>query len=74
MLIIEDAEHFSDESDRASYIAEEINAGAIESVRLRTAPEIHRGFDGRTCVDCGDAIPEKRLAMKRVRCVACQGD
>ena len=29
-------------------------------------------FDGKTCVDCGDNIPEARLAMQRIRCVDCQ--
>lgn len=29
-------------------------------------------WDGETCFDCGDDIPEERLEMGRVRCVPCQ--
>jgi len=48
------------------------NDDAIRAVRQKVAPETHPDFDGRHCVDCGDAIPKVRLENGRVRCVTCQ--
>jgi RNA polymerase-binding transcription factor DksA len=73
MLDIEDAVHFSDESDRASHIEEAANVVAIEAVRALVAPESDPDFDGKTCIECGEAIPRKRLDLGKIRCVSCQG-
>ena len=39
----------------------------------KSAPESHPNFDGLHCLDCDDEIPPARLALKRIRCVLCQG-
>ena len=42
--------------------------------RAMSRPESDPNFDGRHCVeeDCGDAIPEGRLALGKIRCITCQ--
>lgn len=44
---------------------------AAASGKLR---ETHPDFDGTHCVesDCGEPIPQLRLTLGKVRCVACQ--
>lgn len=49
----------------------------IKRVRDAAAPQAHPEFDGVHCVGlwqepCGEEIPAARLALGRVRCVACQ--
>ena len=55
---------FSDEIDRANYIAD------------LAAPEQKQDESGawetEECVDCGEDIEEQRLAMGKVRCFSCQ--
>ena len=65
-------ERFSDPIDEASQLASNLTESAIASVRQAMAPECHPDFDGRTCVECGDDMPQVRLDMKRVRCASCQ--
>lgn len=45
---------------------------ALTMVTQRLVPESHPSFDGKHCVSCDDEIPAGRLAMSKVRCVACQ--
>lgn len=47
---------------------------AIEAASLGAAPETHPDFDGTHCVDCTDEIAAGRLALKKIRCIACQED
>jgi RNA polymerase-binding transcription factor DksA len=70
-LQIEDAERFSDESDRASNIEMINNSEALKNHRahLERCPE---DFDGCHCVDCGEEIPAVRLKNKAWRDVFCQ--
>lgn len=35
-------------------------------------PERHPDFDGKTCIECGEDIPEARLRMHKIRCIDCQ--
>jgi RNA polymerase-binding transcription factor DksA len=57
----------------AEELTEMMRNEGLRNVRLANAPESHPDFDGAHCVDCGDEIPPERLAIKRVRCVLCQG-
>jgi RNA polymerase-binding transcription factor DksA len=61
-----------DEGDIASALELGFIAHALEMHKAKVAPETHPNFDGETCVDCGDDIPEVRLTMGKVRCVHCQ--
>lgn len=61
-----------DEGDIASALEMGFIAQALEAHKSKVAPESHPDFDGETCIDCGDDIPEVRLAMGRIRCVYCQ--
>lgn len=62
----------ADENDRASAWEAVFNDDAIRAVRQKVAPETHPDFDGRHCVECGDALPKVRLENGRIRCVSCQ--
>ncbi len=61
-----------DEGDIASSLEMSFIAQALEAHKAKVAPETHPDFDGETCIECGDDIPEARLAMGRIRCVYCQ--
>jgi RNA polymerase-binding transcription factor DksA len=72
MKINREVEREADVLDQASQTSELfIEAGIAASVDA-CAPETHPDFDGKTCVECGDDIPDGRLALMRVRCVRCQ--
>lgn len=47
---------------------------AIAAVANQVCQEHDPSFDGVHCIepDCGDEIPEGRLALGKIRCVACQ--
>ena len=55
-------------NDRAAAFTE----NAERRARGKSGPETHPDFDGRNCVDCGEAIPAARLALGKVRDVECQ--
>lgn len=67
---------FSDEIDRANYIADMANQEAVAHYRLLAKPEQQRDADGNweteECVDCGRDIEEGRLALGKLRCFDCQ--
>lgn len=65
-------EKHSDPLDEAAALSASMTEAAIEQARRANAPETHPDFDGESCVECGDTIPDGRLAMGKVRCVACQ--
>jgi RNA polymerase-binding transcription factor DksA len=65
-------ERHADPLDEASALAASLTEDAIAAARAAARPETHPDFDGETCVTCGDDIPTARLALKKVRCVACQ--
>lgn len=58
--------------EMAGRLSEAQRQQALDRAARRAAPETHPDFDGTHCVECGDAIPAGRLALLRVRCVACQ--
>jgi RNA polymerase-binding transcription factor DksA len=66
-------ERHADPLDEAAALSNALADAAIDRVRRANAPETHPDFDGESCVDCGDPIPEGRLQLKKVRCVHCQG-
>lgn len=74
--MVDDAERFSDESDRATYIEQQANDEAVDHHRRLAAPEQVKDENGNwphtDCVECGDTIHPKRLEMGKVRCVYCQ--
>lgn len=61
-----------DEADMASAFQMRENANALAIVVAANRPETHPDFDGESCLDCGGDIPSARLAMGKIRCVACQ--
>ena len=67
----------SDLSDKTLETAENIVNSVIDEkiararVRQCALPKFHT-WDGETCFDCGDDLPEERIEMGRVRCVHCQ--
>lgn len=61
-----------DEIDVASERELEANERLVLLARDAAAPETHEDFDGVGCVECGEAMPEGRLKLGRVRCVPCQ--
>lgn len=61
-----------DECDAAALFQMQENQQALDRLRSKLAPETHPDFDGETCIDCGNDIPEERLAMGRIRCTECQ--
>ena len=61
-----------DEADQASMIQLAEQARAMEQIRARNMPEEHPDFDGHSCIECGDEIPQARLDLGKIRCVHCQ--
>lgn len=66
-------ERHADPIDEAAALTSALTDGAVAAARAASAPEFHPDFDGVSCVDCGNDIPAGRLALKKVRCVECQG-
>lgn len=65
-------ERHADPIDEAAALSAALADSAIEAARRATAPESHPDFDGESCIDCGDDIPQGRLALGKIRCVHCQ--
>lgn len=61
-----------DQLDFASDLQDTLNRRGVELARQAAQPEAHPDFDGKHCLDCGNEIPEKRLELQRIRCIACQ--
>lgn len=69
----QDNDSRGDEGDIASMLQMRENAAALARSQAAVAPETHPDFDGESCLDCGNEIPEARLKMGKIRCVHCQG-
>lgn len=65
-------EKHADPIDEASALAASLAECGIAAARRANAPESHPDFDGESCLECGDTIPTERLALGKIRCVACQ--
>lgn len=56
--------------DKASDAEELFRSMALEeTMRASKAP---KDFDGKTCYDCAEDIPEGRLSIGAYRCIPCQ--
>lgn len=64
-------------NDKTLEMAERLSASVVEErvqaarVRQCDRHEFY-SWDGETCFDCGEDLPEERVEMGRVRCVPCQ--
>lgn len=67
-----DIERSADELDIASELEMAFSEKAQEAIVLRLRPEKHPDFNGKDCIICEEPLPELRIAMGRIRCVACQ--
>lgn len=61
-----------DETDQAQYLQLQEQASISLRARELNRPETHPDFDGKSCVECGELMPQERLSLRRVRCVDCQ--
>lgn len=69
--------------DQASELTQTLTNAYVSNVQDAARPEQKRNADGTwpitECVgpedgdECGDPIPEGRLALGKIRCVSCQG-
>lgn len=58
----------------ADNLAEAHRNFGIEKSRIAMQKQVSADFNGVNCIDCGDTIHEKRLAMQRIRCTDCESD
>jgi hypothetical protein len=65
-------EKSADVLDTASELQDLMNIDARAAVAAADRPQSHPDFNGRDCVECGEALPGVRLAYKRIRCAPCQ--
>lgn len=67
----------ADDLDRAAELTQAMNDAYVFHARKKAKPEQVQNPDGTwpnpEC-ECGDPIPAARLALGRIRCVACQQD
>lgn len=72
----EEAPNFTDVVDSANYLAELHNSTCLAAARAKAAPEQTQLEDGSwpttECIDCGIDIEPARLALGKLRCIACQ--
>ena len=62
--IVDDAQEYNELYQRV----------ALENHRLRTQQDARADFNGKDCVDCGETIISKRIALGFFRCIECQTD
>lgn len=74
--MIPEHERFSDVLDQAQAINEQHQESSLAMARAKLLPEQVKNPDGTwpfpDCKDCGDEIPEGRLALGKIRCLSCQ--
>lgn len=65
----------ADNLDRAAALTQQLADAAVDEVRRAARPEQVQKPDGTwpspDC-ECGEAIPEGRLALGKIRCIHCQ--
>lgn len=67
----------ADELDAASELTQQLTEAYVHNARAGAKPEQTQNADGtwpRTECDCGDPIPQARLALGKIRCISCQQD
>lgn len=62
----------TDPSDIASREEDYFRVEALRQIRQAAQEQSHPDFDGKTCLDCANDIPNQRLALGKIRCVDCQ--
>lgn len=63
----------ADPLDEAAALSSQlVDQAILHASRAANTRESHPDFDGESCLTCGDLIPPARLAMGKIRCVACQ--
>ncbi len=65
-------ERLPDPVDAASIQEAKFTNEAVANVQAKLAAQKHPDFDGVTCIDCGDVIPQLRLKAGRIRCTPCE--
>lgn len=63
--------------DQAANLTQTLTTAYVSNVQEAARPEQKRNDDGtwpRPNCECGEAIPEGRLAMGKIRCIECQKD
>lgn len=61
-----------DIADKADDVIAECTADAVRRVVGKSGPEFDSRFNGRDCVECEEPVQPERLALGKVRCIACQ--
>lgn len=67
----------ADNLDEAQLLTTLLTDAYVENARAGAKPEQVQNADGTwpvTECECGDAIPEARIRLGKIRCVACQMD
>ncbi len=67
----------ADNLDQAQELTTLLTEAYVDSARAGAKPEQVQNADGTwpvTECECGDAIPEARIRLGKIRCVACQMD
>ena len=67
----------ADNLDQAQELTTLLTEAYVDSARAGAKPEQVQNADGTwpvTDCECGDAIPEARIRLGKIRCVACQMD
>lgn len=62
--------------DQAAELSQKMGDMALAAARAKARPEQVARDDGSwphpDCVDCDEPIPAARLALGKIRCIACQ--
>ena len=62
----------TDESLQATALETAAREAALNKARDIANAKPPKDFDGETCIDCGEDIPQARLALGRWTCIYCQ--
>lgn len=66
------ADRMADPMDQATQREAEMLAESLS--RLRKEPPPPKDWDGLTCYECGDDLPQARILNKRFTCVPCKSE
>lgn len=60
----------SKDCEQATEFEEQMRADGV--AKMRTRGRLPEGWNGISCIDCDDPLPELRVQERRPRCVTCQ--
>lgn len=70
------SDRVADDLDRAAEVTQQLTQDSLERVQRAAAPEQTQNEDGSwpypDCNLCDEPIPAARLALGKIRCIACQ--